>query len=84
MAEAALLVQDTNSAIAKCLKAAAPLDRANLLFVSASVAALERDAGKARSKLESLDMTLSQVSLDTSLDQQETEIAVICSFPRFA
>lgn len=84
MAEAALLVQDTNSAIAKCLKAAAPLDRANLLFVSASVAALERDAGKARSKLESLDMTLSQVSLDTSLDQQETKIAVICSFPRFA
>ena len=55
-----------------------------LLFVSASVAALERDAGKARSKLESLDMTLAQLALNTSLDQLEIKISITCEFPRFA
>lgn len=84
MTEAALFVQDTNPAIAKCLKTAAPLDRAMLLFASASVAALERDAGKARSKLESLDMTLAQLALDTSPDNLEIKISITCEFPRFA
>jgi len=84
MTEAALLAQDTNPAVAKCLKAAAPLDRATLLFVSVSVAAQERDAGKARSKLELMDMTLAQFALDRSLDQLEIKISMICEFPRLA